>query len=57
MDLIILILLGCITSYIVIAGTIRVFSNNFWLALLMLFLLPPLLIFWVLVEGIISIFK
>jgi hypothetical protein len=36
----------------VIKGTLRVFSKNFWLALLMLIVLTPLFFLWALVEGI-----
>jgi len=57
MDLFIPIVVGIILLYIFAAGILRVFFNSFWLATLMLFLLPPLLLLWIVVEGIISIFE
>jgi len=37
--------------YILLKGTVKVFYNYFWLAILMLFLLFPLLLIWIIVEG------
>jgi RsiW-degrading membrane proteinase PrsW (M82 family) len=41
-------------TFILLRGFIRVFSDNFWLALLMLILLPPLFLLWIFVEGVLS---
>jgi len=57
MDLFILSIIAVLLLYIFAAGILRVFFNSFWLATLMLFLLPPLLLLWIVVEGIISIFE
>jgi hypothetical protein len=39
-------------TIVIVRGTILVFAESFWLALLMLFLLTPLLIVWIVFRGI-----
>jgi hypothetical protein len=36
---------------ILIRGSVLVFTENFWLATIMLFLLLPLLLIWVIFKG------
>ena len=39
---------------VMIRGTILVFSESFWLALVMMFVLMPLLLLWILFRGIVG---
>jgi hypothetical protein len=39
-------------ALIAIRGAVLVFSESFWLAVLMLFVLTPLLLVWILLRGI-----
>lgn len=36
---------------ILIRGSVLVFTENFWLAIVMLFLLLPLLLVWIIFKG------
>ena len=39
---------------VMIRGAILVFSESFWLAVLMMFVLLPLLLLWILFRGIVG---
>jgi hypothetical protein len=39
---------------VMIRGTILVFSESFWLAVLMMFVLTPLFLVWILFRGIVG---
>jgi hypothetical protein len=43
-----------VLALVMIRGTILVFSESFWLALLMMFVLMPLLLLWILFRGIVG---
>lgn len=39
---------------VMIRGAILVFSESFWLAVLMMFVIAPLLLLWILFRGIVG---
>jgi lysylphosphatidylglycerol synthetase-like protein (DUF2156 family) len=49
-DVLSLVIVGIIVV-VILRGIFIVFTNNFWLAALMLILLFPLLVVWAFVEG------
>jgi hypothetical protein len=52
MNELILVVILLVLILIIFRGLILVFSEHFWLALLMLFVLPPLLVVWIIFRGI-----
>jgi len=50
-DLVIIIILALLL-YVLPRGFVKVFVANFWLAIIMLLLIPPLFLLWIIFEGI-----